>query len=112
MSSLSPNEDARRMSPRKSVGQMPHYLGREDNEHKGGKGAKKSGGGVKKRAKECNSSLDDDSDTSVKPRKKSRGATGAQKSGGDKPIGVSRGGGRGESDDAKNGSKGEADNEI
>ncbi len=90
MSSLSPNEDARRRSPRKSAGQMPHYLGREDNEHKWGKGVKKLGGGVKIRAKESGSLSDNDSNTSVKPRKKSRGSTGAQKSGGDKPIGVSR----------------------
>ena len=52
------------------------------------------GGGVKKRAtKESDSSSDDDSDSdmSVKPRKKSRGATGGQKSGGTKSIGVSSG---------------------
>ena len=47
MSSLSPNEDARRMSPRKSARQRPHYLARESNEQKGGKGGKKLGGGVK-----------------------------------------------------------------
>ena len=47
MSSLSPNEDARRMSPRKSAGQMPHYPARESNKQKEGKGGKKSGGGVK-----------------------------------------------------------------
>ena len=47
MSSLSLNEDARRTSPRKSAGKMPHYLARESNEQKGGEGAKKSGGGVK-----------------------------------------------------------------
>ena len=41
--------------------------------------------------KESGSSLDDDRDTSVKPRMKSRGATGGQKSGGAKSIGVSRG---------------------
>ena len=50
MSSLSPNEDARRTSLRKSAGQMPHYLARESNKQKGGKGGKKSGGGVMKRA--------------------------------------------------------------
>ena len=52
MSSLSLNEDARRMSPRKSAGQMPHYLAREYNRQKRGKEGKKSGGGVKKRVKE------------------------------------------------------------
>ncbi len=36
MSSLSPNEDARRKSLRKSAGQMPHYLARESNKQKGG----------------------------------------------------------------------------
>ncbi len=61
MSSLSPNNDKKRKSPRKSAGQMPHYLAREYNEHKGGKGGKKSGGGGKKRAKEIESSSDDDS---------------------------------------------------
>ena len=50
MSSLSPNDNARRTSPRKSAGQMPHYLARESNERKGGEGVKKSGGGVQKRA--------------------------------------------------------------
>jgi hypothetical protein len=48
---------------------------------------------VKKRAaKESDSSPDDDSDsdTSAKPRKKKRVATGGQKSGGTKSIGVSR----------------------
>jgi hypothetical protein len=79
MSSLSPNEDTRRMGLTKSVAQMPHYLAREYNKHKGGKEWKKRGGGVKKQAKENNSSLDDDSsNTSVKPRKKSREATGGQ----------------------------------
>ena len=48
MSSLSPNKDARRMSPRKSAVRMPHYFARETNEQKGGEGVKKSGGGVKK----------------------------------------------------------------
>jgi hypothetical protein len=47
MSSLSPNEDARRTSPRKLAGQMPHYLARESNKQKGGKGGNKSGDGVK-----------------------------------------------------------------
>ena len=50
MSSLSPNDDARRTSPRKSAGQIPHYLARESNKRKGEKGVKKSGGGVQKRA--------------------------------------------------------------
>ena len=82
MSLITPNFDARRMSPRKSAGRMPHYLARESNEEKGGKGVKKSRGGVKKRAaKESESSWsssDDDSDSfaSVQPRKKSRGTTG------------------------------------
>ena len=91
MSSLSPNEDARRTNLRKSAGQMTHYMAREYNEQKGENGGKKSGGGVKKHGKERDSSSDDDSDTSVKPRKKSRGATGGQKSGVNKSIGVSRG---------------------
>jgi hypothetical protein len=52
MSSLSPNEDTRRMSPRKSAGQMPHYLAREYNGQKRGKEGMKSGGGVKKWVKE------------------------------------------------------------
>ena len=54
---------------------------------------KKLGGGVKKRAAKESNSLsnnDSDSDTSAKPRKKSRVATGSQKSGGTKSIGVSR----------------------
>ena len=38
MSSLSPNKDARRTSPRKSAGRMPHYLARETNKQKGGRG--------------------------------------------------------------------------
>ena len=92
MSSLSPNEDTRRTSPRKSAKQMPHYFARESDEQKRGKGGKKSGGGVKKQAKESNSLPGDDSDTSVKPRKKSRGATGGRQSGGTKSFGVSRGG--------------------
>ena len=37
MNLLSLNEDARRKSPRKSVGQMPHYMAREYNEQKGGR---------------------------------------------------------------------------
>ena len=81
MSSLSPNNDARRTSPRKSDGRMPHYLARESNELKGGEGVKTSGGGVNKRAAaeeiESLSSSNDDSDSysiaNVQPRKKSRG---------------------------------------
>ena len=72
---------------------MPHYLARETNEQKGGEGVKKSGGGVKKwAAKESDSSSnnDSDSDTSAKPRKKSRVATGSQKVGWTKSIGVSK----------------------
>jgi hypothetical protein len=50
MSSKSPNDDARRTSPRKSAGRMPpHYLARKTNERKGVKGAKKLGVGLKKR---------------------------------------------------------------
>ena len=83
MSSLSPNDNARRTSPRKSARQMPHYLVRETIEQNGGEGEKKSGGGVKKRAtKESDSSSDDDSDSDTsgaKPRKKTRVATGGQK---------------------------------
>ena len=71
MSSLSPKDNARRTSPRKSAGQMPHYLARETIEQKGG-GEKKSVGGVKKWAtKESDSSSDDDSDSDTsgaKPR--------------------------------------------
>jgi len=70
MSSLSPNEDARRKSLRKSAGQMPHYLARESNKQKGGGGGKKLGGGVKKKGKESDSSYNNDSNMSVKPRKK------------------------------------------
>ncbi len=73
MSTLSPNDNARRKSPRKSARQMPHYLARETIEQKGGGGEKKSGGGLKKRvAKESDSLLDDDSDSDAsgaKPRK-------------------------------------------
>jgi len=82
MSSLSPNEDGRRRSPRKSASQMPHYLAREYNEHKEGKGGKKSGGGVKKWAKESEALSDDDSNTSIKPTKKSRGLQVVKKVGG------------------------------
>ena len=89
MSSLSPNEDARRTSPRKSAGKMPHYLARESNKQKGGKG-----GGVKKQGKESNSLSNEDSDTSVKPRKKSWGAVGGRKSGGDQVNRSFKGGGR------------------
>ena len=60
MSSLSPNDDARRMSPRKLVGQMPHYLAREYIEQKRGKGGKKSGGGGKKWGKESDSLSDNE----------------------------------------------------
>ena len=99
MSSLSPNDDARRTSPRKSAGQMPsHYLARETNERKGVKGAKKLGVGLKKRTaaakqSESSSSNDDDgdSDKSVQPRKKSRGTTVGQMSGGTRSLRVSRG---------------------
>jgi hypothetical protein len=81
MSSLSPNNDARRTSPRKSAGRIPHYLAEESNDQKGVKGAKKSGGGLNKWAaakeSELSSVSDDDSDSvaSVQPRKKSRGTT-------------------------------------
>ena len=73
---------------------MPHYLARESNGQMGGKGVKNLGGGVKKRAATESDSLSDDdsdSDSSVKPRKKLRGATGGRNSGGTKSIGVSRG---------------------
>jgi len=75
---------------------MPHYLARESNEQKGVIGAKKSGGGVNKRAaaKESkSSSSDDDSDSvaSVQPRKKLRGTTVGQMSGGTRSVRVSRG---------------------
>ena len=60
MSSLSANDDARRMSPRKSVGQMPNYLAREYIEQNRGKGGKKSGGGGKKWGKESDSSSDNE----------------------------------------------------
>jgi hypothetical protein len=86
--------DDRRVSPRKSAGQMPHYSARESMEQKGGGGEKESRGGVKKRAaKESDSSSDDDSHSimsGAKPRKKTRVATGGQKSGGKKSIEDSR----------------------
>jgi len=99
MSSNSPNDDARRTSPRKSAGRMPpHELARETTEQKGGKGAKKLGVGLKKRtaaAKQSESSSlnddDGDSDTSVQPRKKSRGTTVGRMSGGTRSLRVSRG---------------------
>ena len=68
-----------RKSPRKTAGNKPHYLAKEYNKDKGGKGGKKMGGGRKKRAKECNSSSEDDSDGSVRQTKKSRGSEGGQK---------------------------------
>ena len=44
MSSNSPNDDARRTSPRKSAGRMPpHYLARETNERTGGGGSEEVG---------------------------------------------------------------------
>ena len=99
MSSNSPNDDARRTSPRKSARQMqPQYLVRETKEQKGGVGAKKLGVGLKKRTaamkqSESPSSYDDDSDSlpSVQPRKKSRGTTVGRMSGGTRSHGVSRG---------------------
>ena len=77
MNSLSPKDDGRRTSPRKSAGRMPHYLARESNEEKVGKGVKKSGGGVNKRAVAEESELSSSSDSvrSIQPRKKSRGIT-------------------------------------
>ena len=77
MNSLSPKDDGRRTSPRKSAGRMPHYLARESNEEKVGKGVKKSGGGVSKRAVAEESELSSSSDSvrSIQPRKKSRGIT-------------------------------------
>ena len=97
MSSLSPNNNARRTSPRISAGQMPHYLARESNEQKGVKQAKKLGVGLNKWAaaeeSESLSSSDDDSDSiaSVQPRKKLRGTTVGRMSGGTRSVGVSRG---------------------
>jgi hypothetical protein len=89
MSSRSAMEDGPRKSPRKTAGNKPHYLAKEYNKDKGGKGGKKMGGGRKKRAKECNSSSEDDSDGGVSQTKKSRGSEGGQKSRGGKSIGVS-----------------------
>ena len=63
---------------------------------------------MKKQGKESDSLSNDDSDTSVKSRKKSGGAAGGRKSGGTKSIGVSRGWGEsGNSDEAKNRGEGE-----
>ena len=87
MNSLSPKDDGRRTSPRKSAGRMPHYLARESNEEKVGKGVKKSGGGVSKRAVAEESELSSSSDSvrSIQPRKKSsveeNGVKGAKKLG-------------------------------
>ena len=83
MKSGSPNDDARSSSPRKSAGRMPHYLARESNEEKVGKGVKKSGGGVSKRAVAEESELSSSSDSvrSIQPRKKSRGTTVKEKGG-------------------------------
>ena len=77
MNSLHPNDDARRASPRKSASRMPHYLARESDKEKGGKGVKKSGGGVSKRAVAEESDLSSSSDSvrSIEPGKKSRGIT-------------------------------------
>jgi len=36
MSSLSPNDDGKRSSPRQTVGKKPAYYGKEENEHRGG----------------------------------------------------------------------------
>ena len=92
LKSGSPNDDARRTSPRKSAGRMPHYLARESNEEKGGKGVKKSGGGVNKRAvaEESELSSSSGSVSSIQPRKKSRGTTVGQMSGGTRTVRVSR----------------------
>ena len=103
MSSLSSSKDTRRKSLRRSAGQMLIYLAREYDEHKRGKGGKKLGGGGKKRVREgdrkvgpltflsSESLLNDDSNMSdIVPRKKSRGASSSQKSGGGKSIGVLR----------------------
>ena len=83
MNSLSPNNDARRTSPRKSAGRRPHYLAREANEEKGGKGVKKSGSGVNKWAVAEESELSSSSDSvgSIQPRKKSRRTTAEEKGG-------------------------------
>ena len=91
MNSLSPKDDGRRTSPRKSAGRMPHYLARESNEEKVGKGVKKSGGGVSKRAVAEESELSSSSDSvrSIQPRKKSRGITVEEKGvKGSKKLGV------------------------
>jgi hypothetical protein len=86
------SHDARRTSPRKSAGRMPHYLARESNEEMGWKGLKKSGGGVNKRAGAEESELSSSSDSvpSIQPRKKSRGTTVGQMSGGTRTVRVSR----------------------
>ena len=87
MNSLSPKDEGRRTSPRKSAGRMPHYLARESNKEKVGKGVKKSGRGVNKRAVEEESELSSSSDSvrSIQPRKKSsveeEGVKGAKKLG-------------------------------
>ena len=87
MNSLSPKDEGRRTSPRKSAGRMPHYLARESNEEKVGKGVKKSGRGVNKRAVEEESELSSSSDSvrSIQPRKKSsvkeKGVKGVKKLG-------------------------------
>jgi hypothetical protein len=77
MNSLSTKDDGRRTSPRKSAGQMPHYLARESNEEKVGKGVKKLGRGVNKRAVEEESELSSSSVSvrSIQPRKKLRRIT-------------------------------------
>ena len=92
MKSGSPNDDARRTSPRKSAGRMPHYLARESNKEKGGKGVKKLGGDVNKQAVAEESELSSLSDSvrSIHPRKKllaresnkEKGGKGVKKSGG------------------------------
>ncbi len=69
-------KDGSRKSPRKTAGNKPHYLAGKYNKHKGGEGGKKLRGFVKKQAKECNSSSEDDSDRSVRPTVKSRGTAG------------------------------------
>jgi hypothetical protein len=107
MSLLSPSEDARRKSPRKTAGERPQYLAREYEKNKRGQEGKKSGGDGKKRARETgekvgskekplvfsssSSSSDDDSYMSViVPMKKSRGEKSRPTSGGGESIGVSR----------------------
>jgi len=83
MNSLSPNDDGRRTSPRKSACRMPHYLSRESNKEKVGKGVKKPGRGVNEWAvaEESEMSLSSDSVRSIQPRKKSRGTTVKEKGG-------------------------------